>query len=265
MSPNGNKIDPLTPAPEQVHSGEYFESARQWYQLLYETPVIERSMAIFIAALCLLIAFIALMTLSSLYPLNQTKAVFVENNAIGINVPTLRSLKESPNEPISLSIARIITERYVQSRENFAFNRNDLAEQDRLVYHHSSPQTFQAYRLWLQPNNPTSPVNTLGTIWSRQISNVKVDMALKPSAESGVLEGSAKVSFTNNFRGAQGNKSSQGEASINFIMPILVQEAEGVRVMQYNRTNKRLEFLKNAILFQVVGYNSSNLTAGAPQ
>lgn len=261
MSLNGNKNETHEVSADAIESGQHFAMARQWYQLLYEMPVVERSIAIFISALCIVTAFIALEGMLSLYPLRKHTPVFVQNDAIGYEVPHLRHLKLFNDEPLAASVSRLIAERYVEARETFIFDRRALSEQDRMVFQHSNPAAFQAFRRWLQPNNPQSPVNTLGNVWTRTIDNLSVKISLK-TLRKGVFEGTATANFTYVLRSKHGNKTKRGQATVKFEMPKIVVEPNSTRVLQYDPSKQRYVTLDKVVALQVTSYQSTGLSGG---
>jgi type IV secretory pathway component VirB8 len=141
---------------EKVRSGEYYQEARQMYDLSIHDPMAERYWFLIITVLSLLIALISFFAMQSLYPLQTPVPFIVNSNDIVEDLPRIASITEEKAEKPSDALLRFMVNNYVTFREEYdidTFDRNLSG-----IKSQSSEEVYKEFQQRIDPHNPESPI-----------------------------------------------------------------------------------------------------------
>jgi type IV secretion system protein VirB8 len=140
---------------EKIRSGEYYQEARQMYDLAVHDPMAERYWFLIITGLSLVIALITFIAMQSLYPLQTAVPFIVNSNDIVEDLPHITSITE-PGETPSDALLRFMVNNYVTFREEYnidTFDRNLSG-----VKNQSAEEVYKEFQQRIDPRNAESPI-----------------------------------------------------------------------------------------------------------
>jgi type IV secretory pathway component VirB8 len=157
LSPQHSEpLDDYQEIAEKIRSGEYFQEARQIYDMAVHDPMSERYWFLLITGLSLLIALIAFFAMQSLYPLQNSVPFIVNSNDIVDDLPRISPMDEGLKGDPSEALLRFMVRNYVAFRESYdidTFDRNLNG-----IRSQSSQQVFDEFQQLTDPRNPESPI-----------------------------------------------------------------------------------------------------------
>lgn len=143
---------------EKVRTGEYFQEARQMYDIEVHDVMSERYFYLVITLLSALVLLVAFVAARALYPL-QTSVPFIYNTSDAVeDLPRVRSLLEYKGQDPGEALLNFMVRNYVRSYEEYdveTFDRNVNAIQSQ-----SAPDVFAIFQSLITPGNPESPIAT---------------------------------------------------------------------------------------------------------
>lgn len=220
---------------DAVRSGRYFEDARAWFKTVYIGPVSERTFFLLIAALAMVVFFIAMSALIKFMPLTERPPAFIKApDPIEERIPRLVKIKEG-REDINEALQRFLIERYVVARESYSvadFDKNVL-----FVYGNSSGDVYEAYKGQVDPKNEQSYAAVLGKKATREVTVDSIE----------IVDHVATVKFTTEVNGAEDNAKSRWTAKLDYSYNNV-----DVTTVQDDGGDERLETTN--LQFQVTGY-----------
>lgn len=169
-------MDSLTPQEiaQLVRSGEYYKQARAWYTTKYMLVLSERFFFIVLTTIAGLTMFFAVIGLIGLMPINEQVPFYYYSRDISRELPLMQPLRKNKLESINNAVRRFYVSKYVENRENYILSK--LQAQFKMIQKHSDEAAFAAYRRFIDPSNPRSPI----TLYQRnktkevQITNVYI-------------------------------------------------------------------------------------------
>lgn len=167
----------------QVKSGEYFRESRKSYNILYIDTLADRYLYMLFAGLNTLCFFLSVIALTMLFPLNETVPFTYYAENIDEEVPILKPLKSSAEEPTNIAIKRFMAGQYVELRETYDIDR--LERLALAVQNLTSEQEFAQWEQYMDPSSAESPVARYQRLAKRAI-NVR-GVKLLPDNKAEVL------------------------------------------------------------------------------
>lgn len=254
------KTHPIDPQEirETVESGEYFATARKWYDDLYHRPLAERSYFVVITLMAGLTIFISLMVYASLFPL--TRAVpytILSQDEESDDVPYITPLRQAIGEDLNVSIARFLLGNYVTAREKYKYDVVEVERQFNRIRATSGENVLNQFLAELDASNPSSPVNKYGRDTERMVRIDKVVMNMEATPPQ------AQVYFATNLAKGASQQVNQWLATIAFRLPLLKVDQQVNMVLQWNEQTKEFELAEN-IAFEVVDYKTQEIGSSVP-
>lgn len=226
---------------DKVRSGEYFREARAAYDLDVHDPMTDRYWYILLTVLAVVIMFVAVSALDSLYPLKRSVPFIFGSNDIVDDLPHMKSLLKYSGESPDTAVQRFLVTNYVKAREEYDiknFDRNQNA-----VHSQSSPEVTAAYEQAIDPRNAQSPF----VLYQRQITRfITVAGASAPLADpKQPTHFTMQVVYDAVLKGGGDGKASRFQADIAF-------KYEGIKLDETSGKVKPYGFL-------ITGYSTKRL------
>ncbi|MES2215449.1 MAG: VirB8/TrbF family protein [Pseudomonadota bacterium] len=138
-----------------VTSEQYFIDARKWYNSKYIHPLSHRSIVACSASVGVLLLVFIFLTIQSLLPLTKQLKYSIFVNSLSQQSAQVTKADQVANNPL-LSIAQILIEDYIKSREQYTYDKLD--SQMQYVQKTSTRMVFKKYFDYFSMDNVDSPV-----------------------------------------------------------------------------------------------------------
>jgi type IV secretory pathway component VirB8 len=239
---------------QMLESGDYFATARNWYDELYHRPLAERSFFVVITLMAAVTIVVALVVYASLFPL--TRAVpytILTEEEYSDDMPYIAALREEPSEDLNVAVSRFLLRNYVVTREKYLYDVVDLERRFNRIRATSAEVEFGKYQAETNPENPSSPYNKYGRDIRRevQLGKVQIDLNAVPAQ--------ARVYFTSYLNKAGGQQqANQWLATIAFRFPPLTVDQQTNKVLQWDENNKKFVPMEY-VAFEVMDYSTQEI------
>ncbi|MCI5049102.1 MAG: type IV secretion system protein [Rickettsiales bacterium] len=200
---------------EDFESGEYFEEARKWYNVLYIGPISERIFFIIITSISLCVFIMAFLALAYLLPLAPRIPFVYYNKDIVEDIPKMIRFKQ-PDEPSNPALIKYYLRTYVQMRESYSESKF-LVNRSFMKYY-SDERSYAEYDRLTHPTNPRSPIRRYGKFVDVEVT---VDSVTYERPQLGTPK--ATVNFSTEVISAESRKKSNWTASIGFYYTDLIE------------------------------------------
>lgn len=220
---------------QDIASGAYYQNARRWYDDIYHKPIAERSYYIVIMVLSALTIFFSSLVYTSMSPLKRVVPYTIYTQDMSNEFSVLTSLKEEPGEDINLSIVRFLIKNYISVREDYSYDVTKLEWQYNRVQAVSDAEEFARYRVFVNPENLSSPLNRYGRTHLREANIYNLSIDLDDDVKM------ATAYFTTYLRSEEGLEQNNWVAKITFSFPELTVDPESNEVLQWNAETEIFE------------------------
>jgi type IV secretory pathway component VirB8 len=215
---------------EKVDSGSYFEESKKFYDLLYHSPMSERSCYVIVILVGLLIFWISVQSFLSIFPLRPNIPFIISSRDVFEELPMMEKLSYG-GEDKNQAVMRYLIRNYVERREFYNFFKPENMETNFYnIRYHSARDVLVEYRDFLKPESPSSPYSVLGNETSR---SVKINSIRWSS--NGPNSYSAVVDFTEQLTGKRKSFSPEwtAELSYTYIPYEVAQDIEGLSLTNF--------------------------------
>ena len=160
MDSTDQHIDPAratdsdTVSMEEISSGEYFQEARRWYDVLYIRPIHERIFFILCAFIALMTGFFGLIALDGITPLKNEEP-FVYLNREYNTIPFTQKIRGT-SEDMNTVLKRFMVTQFVKYHESYAEEK--YVSNQRYIRNYGSKDVYRSYKRAIDPKNPRSPL-----------------------------------------------------------------------------------------------------------
>lgn len=233
----------------QTESGEYFLSARRWYDDLYHKPLAERCYFIVITLLCATTILFSYLVYQSMFPLSPAVPYPVTSADISQEMPLIKPLRVRPAEDLNLAVARYLAANYVEARESYLYDVTQLEWRFNRVRSTSDDEVFVQYQQHMNPENTESPLTKYGRTAQRSVTVQRVIVKLEGEPKRATVHFTAQVE--------QGGEITSKKliADIAFRLPELKVNTETNKVMQWNEKQNAFVTLERELYFRVTQYD----------
>lgn len=141
---------------KKIESGEYYRDALRWYHTLYHSAIIERVIALIIAAASAVVIYLNLSALDVLSSnLRQEVPLIMRMQWDENKQPVLKRLSKSGEVP-DVALLNYFVKEYVSVREGY--NIDTLRAGFLRVRALSTPEAFAVFKSQIDLQNPESPI-----------------------------------------------------------------------------------------------------------
>jgi type IV secretory pathway component VirB8 len=155
-----------------IEDGSYFAESRRFYSVIYMSIMPERCLYIVLTSLAVVTAFMALLSLAVLLPLKPAKPILFGMEDVTKNIPLILELRTSPYQPVNEALQDYFLRAYVKKREDYSFDT--IQSSFRFLRLYSSDAMMNAYRKYIDPTSPRSPINRYEKNSRREVEVTKV-------------------------------------------------------------------------------------------
>lgn len=138
---------------KHIQSGEYFEDARNWYNIKYLYPLTERSFFILSVIIILMFSFSISITLYSAFPIIKRINYTISSK---INNAYTRVIHANYLHDPLTSVIDIMLRNYIVHRERYNYDR--LESQLNFMLNNSSRLVYRKFTNLMDIDNPLSPI-----------------------------------------------------------------------------------------------------------
>ena len=184
---------------EKVKSGEYYKDALEWYNSRFVRPKTELVHSLIIAATCLFLFFVTLLTFLSIFPLETKEKLILSAELQGNEIVTTKSLDFDKKNP-TIGIIHYTLREYVKSREEYIEER--INRNFRYVTEVSDENVFDEYIQQTDLSNPNNPILLYGKQAKIEVEVARVQLPKLPPLEKQVdpnKEYKAKIRYILNL------------------------------------------------------------------
>ncbi len=144
---------------QSVETQQYYEDAKEWYQIKYLYPVIERSFFLFLTLVSVICSIIAFAVLSSFLPLTTHVPIAVSNNDPVQQYTTISKMTEKLGYSNADDVVqRYLLKRYIESFEEYDYFNDfeKLSANLRFIKTFSTPAMHSYYEFFISLRNTDS-------------------------------------------------------------------------------------------------------------
>lgn len=204
---------------QRVKSGEYYREARAWYADVHQAPLNQRIHMILAAMVALLALGLAVTALLSFLPLTRQVPVPVHVGDLTLQAAAVQGLSRRGEDP-DAALMRYMAQYYVEQRE--AYRVDELATSVSAVQALSNENVTQAYRTWMSPQNPQSPLVLYQRTSARSVRILSTRLFTREEPKR------AQVEYEATVLGAAAKAAARYTADIAFsYSPVTVNEDTG--------------------------------------
>ena len=214
-----------------VHNKSYFRDAIDWYCFRYVTPICDRTLLIFGAAIAAVVFYFLVQLVQGAFPLVVRDPIFIRSFDQAQYFPNLIALKPREGQKnydpdlrtVDEAYAKYLLSYYVKDREGYDFSKAEIEDVNKKFRHMrslSSAKEFANFQAVMSKDNPNSPIRNFGLNVSKtiEIDSVKFvrndpqDLATKARLYlSSPIPTQAEIRFTAVIKTTNDNE----ETSIN--------------------------------------------------
>jgi type IV secretion system protein VirB8 len=140
-----------------IENGQYFKDSRKFYSVLYMSIMPERCLFIVMTTLASITALLALISVMSLLPLRPAKPLLFPMQNVTRDLPIIIPLRNSVHQPVNDALQKYFVNAYVTKRERYDFDT--IQASFRFLKRYSEESVMNAYRRYIDPSSPRSPIN----------------------------------------------------------------------------------------------------------
>jgi type IV secretory pathway component VirB8 len=156
-----------------VEDGSYFKDALSWYFFRYVTPICDRTLLIFGAAVGFVVLYFLYQMIQSAFPLVERIPIFVNAKDQSVYFPNISPLRphswqenyDQEVKSVDEAVLKRLLSVYISDRESYDFSKAEASEVnikfDR-VKNQSSSEEYRNFQLIMSPDNPNSPIKNFG-------------------------------------------------------------------------------------------------------
>ncbi len=142
---------------QSIEDGSYFKDSRRWYSVVYMSIMPERCFYIILTTIAAITGLIALVALAKLHPIVPAQPILLPMKNVTRDIPIIQRLRHSPYQSVNDALQRYFLEQYVTKRENYSFET--IQSDFRFLDRYSNDGVMAAYRKYIDPGSPRSPIN----------------------------------------------------------------------------------------------------------
>ncbi len=202
---------------EAIEDGSYFKEGRRWYSVVYMSVMAERCLYIVLTAISGATAIFALLSLLQLLPVKPTMPMLFPMKNVVRDMPIITELRYSPRQPVNDALQRYFLNAYVVKRENYEFDK--VQSRFRFLKRYSSDEVMSAYRRFIDPASPRSPINKYEKKSERKIEITNIAIRREDGQEIDWEEDArfiAEVDFIGRVHHAFDTELSNWQAQVVF-------------------------------------------------
>jgi type IV secretion system protein VirB8 len=158
-----------------IEDGTYFKESRKFYSVLYMSIMPERCLFIVMTTLAMLTGLLALIAVGSLLPLMPAKPLLFPMQNVTRDIPIIMSLRKDLHQPIDDALQRYFIKEYVVKRERYDFET--IQASFRFLKRYSDSEVMTAYRRYIDPSSPRSPINRYEKRATRDVEILNISIA----------------------------------------------------------------------------------------
>ncbi|WP_341764000.1 VirB8/TrbF family protein [Candidatus Tisiphia endosymbiont of Beris chalybata] len=143
----------LSSVQDYIKSGQYFVDSREWYNVTYLYPLVQRTVLLFFSSIVLILFIVIGISLNNLLPIERQVRYAIASETF--NNATITNAKDVKNDPLS-SIADIMLRNYLIHRESYDYDL--LRSQFQFIQSNSTRIVFLQFVNFMNIDNPISPV-----------------------------------------------------------------------------------------------------------
>jgi len=199
---------------EKLEDGSYYKEARQWYNVMYLSPISERIFFVILTITSGVIFIFGVMALIYLLPISPRVPFIYSAKNIAKEIPVITRLRAS-KESTNPALIRYYLKVYAEMRESYSEDKFLLRREFVKVY--SDPSVFNEYNRITHPDNPRSPIRRYGSFTDLkvQVKHITFDRSAQPYKGT--------VYFTTEEVGPTSSEATNWMATINFFYTDLVE------------------------------------------
>lgn len=220
---------------EMIKSGEYFRDALRWYDEKYHAPIIEKAYSVAVTAIAVVCTWFAVVGFMRFLPVEETVTLAIGVDASDTKYYTVQKLTDRIFNTNQVLLKYLVNE-YVIRREGYSIQ--SLEGDVKRLKVLSTPELFQAYRSYINPANPESPITRFERHTRRSITIKRVQY---PGFEEGfdaelLVPKKAVIYFTATEISPGKTQTTDWKATVEFAY-------QPVRVNQENFAVTPMEFV----------------------
>lgn len=156
-----------------TRNGVYFKDALNWYLFRYVSPICDRTMLIFGAAVAAFVLYFLIQLVQNTFPLVVHTPLFIKSYDQSKYFPQLVALKPRKGQDgydpdiktVDEAYAKYLLSYYVKDREGYDFSNAEIDEVNKKFNHMrnlSSANEYRNFQAIMSKDNPNSPIRNFG-------------------------------------------------------------------------------------------------------
>lgn len=153
---------------ESANDGTYFKDALDWYLTRYVSPLCDRTVMFFVAAIAAFSFFFLIQIVDGLFPLVEQVPIVIKSKDQSVYTPFIKELKGPQDKDLSVddAMAKYLLSIYVDDRENYDYRDSEVRKVNRKFNRIKNTSTYLEYKnfqLFMSKDaNANSPLNDFG-------------------------------------------------------------------------------------------------------
>lgn len=152
---------------ESAVDGTYFKDALDWYLLRYVSPLCDRTVMIFVAAIGAISLFFLIQIIDGLFPLVEKVPIVIRSKDQSLYTPFIKPLRSEESGALTVddAIAKYLLSIYVNDRESYDYRKSEVEDVNlkfNRMKNTSSYSEYKNFQLFMSKDNADSPLNQFG-------------------------------------------------------------------------------------------------------
>lgn len=141
-------------ATDDIGSGVYFATSRQWYSELFHTPIAQRSYYLIVIFLALLNGYFAVISFLEVFPIRVVVPFVTYSSNLWEDIPRIQHITNDGSEDKNVSVMKFLITSYVKNRESYDLPLFELRYRN--IWSQSTKDVFEEYKKQIDASNPYS-------------------------------------------------------------------------------------------------------------
>lgn len=152
---------------DMVDKDEYFKEARHWYNVKYQSPIVEKAYSVILTLIAVFSTIFSVWGFTGLLPVETEVSFVIITPKIENDIVTMRPIGKE-NMQTDVALMRHFVHEYITVRESY--DVRVIEQQMNRIRALSDSKSFRAYRTMMATSNPQSPITLYESHTERVLS-----------------------------------------------------------------------------------------------